>query len=60
MPPEHHLKAQTPTGDISECACWVRGQGEARTESLLLHASTRLGAQISTIQVARDLEIYVS
>jgi len=27
---------------LSECACWVRGRKEARTESLLLHASTQL------------------
>jgi len=33
MPPKHHLKAQASTVDVSECACWVRGQGEARTES---------------------------
>jgi len=29
MPPEHHLTAQAWTGDVSECAGWVRGQGEA-------------------------------
>jgi len=29
MPPEHHLTAQALTGDVSECAGWVRGQGEA-------------------------------
>ena len=29
MPPKHHLTAQALTGDVSECAGWVRGQGEA-------------------------------
>ena len=29
MPPEHHLTAQAWTGDVSECAGWFRGQGEA-------------------------------
>ena len=29
MPPEHHLTAQSWTGDVSECVGWVRGQGEA-------------------------------
>jgi len=29
MHPEHHMTAQALTGDVSEFACWVRGQGEA-------------------------------
>jgi len=54
MHPGQHLKARKSTGDVSECAGWVRGQGEARAESSLIHASTRLGARISTIQIYND------
>jgi len=33
------------------------GPGRGGTKSSLLHASTRLGARISTVQVARDFKI---
>jgi len=59
MPPEHHLTAQVWTGDVSECAGWVRGQGEAGRKVRCSMQSTRLGARIFTIQVARDKKINV-
>ena len=38
----------------------VPGPRRGATKSSLLHASTRLGARISTIQIARDLKINVN
>ena len=59
MPPEHHLTTQALTGDVYECGRLGPGPRRGGTKSSLLHASTRLGARISTIQTARDFKIYV-
>jgi hypothetical protein len=54
--PEHCLMA---SDNFLESGCKVRGRRKTWTESSLLHASTRLGARISTIQVASDFKFYV-
>ena len=50
--PEHHLTAQALKGDVSEFAGWVRGQGEARTESSLLHARTLINDSCSLVPIS--------
>jgi hypothetical protein len=47
--PEQCLMAQASSDNFPECGCKVRGRRKTWTESSLLHASTRLGARISTI-----------